>query len=51
MSISYVHVGGRHGPVPVWEDEDDFDLNHLGDEEHAKRERWEERVEASWPWT
>ena len=50
VSISYIHVGGRHGPVPVWEDEDDFDLNHLGEEERGKRDRWEERLVLGGGW-
>jgi hypothetical protein len=50
VSVSYVHVSGRHGPVPVWEDEEDFDLNHVGDEERAKRDRWEERLVLGGGW-
>ncbi|KIP07844.1 hypothetical protein PHLGIDRAFT_70384 [Phlebiopsis gigantea 11061_1 CR5-6] len=50
VSISYVHVGGRHGPVPVWEDEDDFDLNQATDPEQEKRERWDERLVLGGGW-
>ena len=48
VSISYMHVGGRHGPVPVWEDEDDLDLNHMTEQE--KRERWDEKLVLGGGW-
>ncbi|KAI0683844.1 hypothetical protein BC835DRAFT_1422907 [Cytidiella melzeri] len=48
VSISYVQVGGRHVSIPVWEDEDDFDLNQMSAEE--KRERWDERLVLGGGW-
>lgn len=48
VSISYVHVPHRPGPVPVWEDDDDIDLNAMTEEE--KRERWDERLVLGGGW-
>lgn len=50
VSISYIHVGGKHMPVPVWEDEEDFDLNHLSEEDREKGERWDERLVLGGGW-
>ncbi|KAI0804662.1 hypothetical protein BC629DRAFT_1488770 [Irpex lacteus] len=49
VSISYVQVGGRHVSVPVWEDEDDYDMNQPPGEEE-KRDRWEERLVLGGGW-
>ncbi|KAI0338691.1 hypothetical protein BDW22DRAFT_1415373 [Trametopsis cervina] len=48
VSISYVRVSGKNISVPVWEDEEDFDLNQMSEEE--KRDRWEERLVLGGGW-
>ncbi|RPD58164.1 hypothetical protein L227DRAFT_577204 [Lentinus tigrinus ALCF2SS1-6] len=48
VSISYVDVGGRQRQVPVWDDEDS-DVN-VSEEEHDKRERWDERLVLGGGW-
>ncbi|KAI0370675.1 hypothetical protein BV20DRAFT_1018332 [Pilatotrama ljubarskyi] len=51
VSISFVDVGGRQRPVPVWEDESSsFDVNNLSEEERDKRERWDERLVLGGGW-
>ncbi|GJE95929.1 hypothetical protein PsYK624_121210 [Phanerochaete sordida] len=51
VSISYLHVPHRPGPVPVWEDEDDIDLNALmSEEEKEKRDHWDERLVLGGGW-
>ncbi|KAI0773197.1 hypothetical protein BD413DRAFT_540023 [Trametes elegans] len=51
VSISFVDVGGRGRPVPVWEDEAGaFDVNSLSEEEREKRERWDERLVLGGGW-
>ncbi|KAI0354353.1 hypothetical protein OH77DRAFT_1425914 [Trametes cingulata] len=51
VSISFVDVGGRQRPVPVWEDESSsFDVNSLSEEERDKRERWDERLVLGGGW-
>jgi hypothetical protein len=48
VSISYMQVGGRHVSVPVWEDEEDFDMNQPAQED--KRDRWDERLVLGGGW-
>ncbi|KAI0084565.1 hypothetical protein BDY19DRAFT_898320 [Irpex rosettiformis] len=48
VSISYVQVGGKNVSVPVWEDEDDFDMNQMTEED--KRDRWDERLVLGGGW-
>ncbi|PSR77736.1 hypothetical protein PHLCEN_2v7720 [Hermanssonia centrifuga] len=50
VSISYLQVGGRHEAVPVWEDEEDYDLNQAGEESRQKRDRWDERLVLGGGW-
>ncbi|KIJ67165.1 hypothetical protein HYDPIDRAFT_173830 [Hydnomerulius pinastri MD-312] len=50
MSISFVHVQGRYESVPVWEDENDYDLHNLSDEEREKRENWDDRLVLGGGW-
>ncbi|KIK96971.1 hypothetical protein PAXRUDRAFT_825411 [Paxillus rubicundulus Ve08.2h10] len=50
MSISFVHVQGRYGSVPVWEDENDYDSHNLSDEEREKREYWDDRLVLGGGW-
>lgn len=47
-SISFVSVGGGLKSVPVWEDEDSFDVNNGQDEE--TKERWDERLVLGGGW-
>ncbi|KZT66948.1 hypothetical protein DAEQUDRAFT_746366 [Daedalea quercina L-15889] len=48
VSISFIEVGGRRKPVPVWED--DEPARDVSDEEHDKRERWDERLVVGGGW-
>ncbi|OSC98623.1 hypothetical protein PYCCODRAFT_1439136 [Trametes coccinea BRFM310] len=50
VSISFVDVGGRQRPVPVWEDESSYDMNNLSEEEREKRERWDEKLVLGGGW-
>lgn len=50
MSISFVHVQGRSESIPVWEDENDFDLRSLSEEEREKREHWDDRLVLGGGW-
>ncbi|KAF9221150.1 hypothetical protein BS17DRAFT_738268 [Gyrodon lividus] len=50
MSISFVHVQGRCGSIPVWEDENDYDSHNLSDEERDKREHWDDRLVLGGGW-
>ncbi|KAH9895872.1 hypothetical protein C8Q73DRAFT_689839 [Cubamyces lactineus] len=50
VSISFVDVGGRQRPIPVWEDETSYDFNNLSEEEREKRERWDERLVLGGGW-
>ncbi|KAI0643279.1 hypothetical protein C8Q79DRAFT_978077 [Trametes meyenii] len=49
VSISFIDVGGRQKPVAVWEDENS-DVNNLSEEEHEKRDRWDERLVLGGGW-
>lgn len=48
MSISFVHVEGRHESVPVWED--DYYDSILGEEEGEKRDHWDDRLVLGGGW-
>ncbi|KAI8977813.1 hypothetical protein BD414DRAFT_495710 [Trametes punicea] len=50
VSISFIDVGGRQRPVPVWEDDSSYDVNNLSEEEREKRERWDERLVLGGGW-
>lgn len=50
VSISYVQVSGKNISVPVWEDEDDFDLNQPAEDSGDKRDRWDERLVLGGGW-
>lgn len=47
-SISFVQVGGGLRSVPVWEDEESYDVNYGQDEE--TKERWDERLVLGGGW-
>ncbi|KAF9005197.1 hypothetical protein BDQ17DRAFT_1354009 [Cyathus striatus] len=42
VSFSLVQVQGRYDPVPVWDDDNESDIE--SEEELEKRERWDERL-------
>ncbi|KAI0755698.1 hypothetical protein C8Q74DRAFT_1305132 [Fomes fomentarius] len=50
VSVSFIEVGGRHRQVPVWDDENEGDVNNLSEEEREKRERWDERLVLGGGW-
>ncbi|KAG1772463.1 hypothetical protein EV702DRAFT_1134014 [Suillus placidus] len=48
MSISFVHVQGRHESVPVWED--DYYDSIMSEEEGEKRDHWDDRLVLGGGW-
>ncbi|KAH9850908.1 hypothetical protein C2E23DRAFT_833362 [Lenzites betulinus] len=48
VSISFIDVGGRQRPVPVWEDEESYDVNNGNEED--KRDHWDERLVLGGGW-
>ncbi|KAI0795825.1 hypothetical protein C8Q75DRAFT_791040 [Abortiporus biennis] len=47
-SISFIQVGGGSRSVPVWDNDEDEDLNHMSEEE--KKERWDEKLVLGGGW-